>query len=541
MRQINDELTQNLAERLCWEVARRDDTRVARRLYRKQEVDGVYRLDEGAVLDDFFQFLRTIGVMALLEEVHGAAIQREMVPYVQYVLLYGLKTLFGIDSMNALPALLFSDEALMQLVGFNAQHVRQGMCQRGAAKRQGERTPGPISPETLANNIVKWNVRDLESVFNGAIRALAKAGVFAKTVTGIADGTDLETTARYQGCGQVTRTVRIEDKRGRVHAIEVTVYGWKVLLLIDALSKIPLAVKVAKIHEHEALWTRALVTQARMNLAGVTRLHKVIFDKGFLDGTTLWWLDQHAVTFVVPAKSDMAVTADSRAQAAAGEEITVGRRAHTVRHGQGKTARTERLETEVIGITGLTTYDQYGTPEHGRHTNRRDFQPNPINAVVVRKWQGKDYGPGGKTVFLTNALVEKPLQVFDDYDDRSLIENCCIKEAKQQWDLGHPPQKTERAVRVHVVFTLLMFALATAYRLECERQATGGESVGWQRWRRQLLEQTREKVIVFAQGCYGIFHLAEYSLLVGVKLKDPPPGIGTRQDILAKYRLITRH
>jgi len=54
MRQITEELTQNLAERLCWEVARRDDTRVARRLYRKQEVDGVYRRDEGAVLDDFF-------------------------------------------------------------------------------------------------------------------------------------------------------------------------------------------------------------------------------------------------------------------------------------------------------------------------------------------------------------------------------------------------------------------------------------------------------------------------------------------------------
>jgi hypothetical protein len=103
--------------------------------------------------------------------------------------------------------------------------------------------------------------------------------------------------------------------------------------------------------------------------------------------------------------------------------------------------------------------------------------------------------------------------------------------------LGHPPQKTERAVRVHVVFTLLMFALATAYRLQCEREAMGGEPVGWQRWRRQLLEQRREKVIVFAQGYYGIFHLAEYSLLVGVKLKDRPAGIGTRQDILAKYGL----
>src|SRR5262245_18989294 len=146
MRQSNDEITQNLAERLCWEVVRRDDTRIDRRLYRKQEVDGVYRLDEGAVLDDFFQFLRTIGVMALLEEAHGAAIQREMVPYVQYVMLYGLKTLFGIKSMNALPPLLLSDEALMQLVGFTARHVRQGVCQRGATTRQRERTPGPISP-----------------------------------------------------------------------------------------------------------------------------------------------------------------------------------------------------------------------------------------------------------------------------------------------------------------------------------------------------------------------------------------------------------
>jgi hypothetical protein len=540
MGQIPGEITQNLAERLCGEVARRDDFRVARRLYRKPLVDGVYRLDEGALLDDFLHFLQAIGVLTLLQEAHGAAIQRTMLPFVQYVLLYGVKTLFGIESMNALPSLLFSDEAVMQLVGFNAQQVRQGICQRGVTKRQGERLPGPICPDTLAKNIVKWNLRDLEAVFNGAIRALAKAGVFGAKVTGIVDGTDLETTEHYTGCGQVTRTVRIEDKRGRVHAIEVTVYGWKVLLLIDAVTTIPLAIKVGKIQDHEALWARALVTQAQMNLTGYARLHKVVFDKGFLDGTTLWWLDQHEIIFVVPAKDNMAVTADARAQAMAGEDITVGRRVHSVRYGQGKTAWTERLETEVVGIMGLTTYDQYGTPEHARQANRRDFQANPLKAVVVRKWQGKEYGPGGKTVFLTNAPVAKPLQVFDDYDDRSLIENCCIKEAKQQWELGHPPQKNERAVRVHVVFTLLMFALTTAYRLQCERGAMRGEPVGWQRWRRQLLEQTRDKVIVFAQGPYGIFHLAEYSLLVGVKLKDVPPEIGSRQQVLAKYRLPAR-
>jgi hypothetical protein len=85
-----------------------------------------------------------------------------------------------------------------------------------------------------------------------------------------------------------------------------------------------------------------------------------------------------------------------------------------------------------------------------------------------------------------------------------------------------------------------MFALATAYRLQCEREARGGEPVGWQRWRRQLWEQNRDKVIVFAQGHYGIFHLAEYSLLLGVKLKDIPPEIGSRQQVLAKYELPTR-
>src|SRR6266511_59776 len=158
MEQTRESMAQNLAERLCWQAARRDDARVARRLYRKQVVDGVYRLDEGALLDDFFYFLQQLGVVDLLNDVRSTAIQREMVPVVQYVLLYSLKTLFGVDSMNALPPVLFSDEALMRLVGFKAQQVRQEVCQRGAAQRQGPRTAGPICPDTLAEHIVHLNV-----------------------------------------------------------------------------------------------------------------------------------------------------------------------------------------------------------------------------------------------------------------------------------------------------------------------------------------------------------------------------------------------
>jgi hypothetical protein len=58
---------------------------------------------------------------------------------------------------------------------------------------------------------------------------------------GIADGTDLETTERYTGCGQVTRKVRIEAKGGRMQAIR---HGQ------EACSK-PLETEVVGNHGHD--------------------------------------------------------------------------------------------------------------------------------------------------------------------------------------------------------------------------------------------------------------------------------------------------
>jgi hypothetical protein len=200
--------------------------------------------------------------------------------------------------------------------------------------------------------------------------------------------------------------------------MEVTLYGWKLLVLIDARTKIPLAAQVVPIQEHETLCLRALVTQARTNVGGKARRHKVVFDRGFLDGADLWWLDPHGITCVVPPNTTLAVTVDARAQAAAGAEIT-----------------------------------------------------------VVRQWQGKDDGPGGNTVFLTNASVEEPLRPFADDDDLSLIEHCGLKEAKQPWELGHPPQKTGQAVRVHMVFTLVLLC-STGYA-RTRPQASPARVCGW--------------------------------------------------------------
>src|SRR5919197_2158684 len=141
-------------------------------------------------------------------------------------------------------------------------------------------------------------------------------------------------------------------------------------------------------------------------------------------------------------------------------------------------AWSERLETAVVGITGLTTSDQGGTPEPGRPPNRRDCPPHPITAVVVRPWPGRDDGPGGNTGSLTPAPVNKPLPPFDADADRRLLETCDIKERKPQGSVPPPPQNTARAVHGPVLFTLRRFAWGTASRGPWAQEATGRAPVG---------------------------------------------------------------
>jgi len=55
------------------------------------------------------------------------------------------------------------------------------------------------------------------------------------------------------------------------------------------------------------------------------------------------------------------------------------------------------------------------------------------------------------------------------------------------------------------------------------------------RWRRQLQRENRDKVIVFAGHQYGIFHASELLVLSGVLVRELPPHLGSRDDILRRY------
>ena len=248
-----------------------------------------------------------------------------MVPIVPDLWRDGLKTLCGMDRMPALPALRCSAAARRPVVGFKAQQGRHGVCPRGAATRQRPRPAGPRCPDTLANHSVQLHRRDLEAWYHGTMRALAAAGIFGAQGTGMVDATELATTAADEGRGPATRTRKVTDKQGRVHELEVAVYGWQPIGLSDARTKLPLAVKGVPIHAPEGLSRRALVTPARTHLAGASRRHQVIFARGVWDGVARGWLDPQGLTCVGPAHDHLAVTAAARAPAAAGEGITVGR------------------------------------------------------------------------------------------------------------------------------------------------------------------------------------------------------------------------
>ena len=545
-KQRQEEVRRNLIDNLSWQAAQRNDERVAQTIHEGRELDAIYGLDEVGLMDGFFHFLEKVGVVPLIEEFEVPAIQRVLIPVLQFVLLYMLRVLFGIDAMNALPALLFSNVATMKLVGFNAHQIANGLTERGDALRKDKPKQGPLSPQCLAQNMCKIPLLALEKFFNGTIRRLAAFGIFAAEVTTAIDGTPLVTTENYEGCGCLQVERRARKKGGGWVTIIEHIFGWKLIALIDIPTRIPLAIKVVQIQEYEGQWIIPLLKQGQQNLDGYARIVKVVADRIYLDGEDLWEIDdQMGIVFVVIAKNGMLVKEDALTQAAQIPQDKIATRIRTVRRGHGRHQTTEKLVTRLVGLEGLTSYGLYGPEEYTKHYRRKNYQANPINAVVVLEWDSKRKG---NHVYLTNGLVGDPFEPFDDYDGRSLIENCLFREGKGPWNLlQHFPQRNEQGVLAHTFFTMVVQALATAYRLwarEQELQATDEpldysllQGEGAQRWRSRLKQENRNKVIVFVGEDYGIFHLAEFMVLAGLRIKEIPPELGTPTDILARFAL----
>ncbi len=536
-----------------WETASRDDGKVARDIHENRSVDRVYSLSEAVFFDELFEYIREIGAWPLLEDLDPQNRRARTYSFLQFVMFTIMRCVSGATSMLATQDLLLTDEALMGVLGFNARQVRDGSSGRGLSRRtEPVEIRGAFSYETVSDNIVLLGAEKLSAMFNGAIRCLAAQGIFPKMIDCVLDATDDEATGTYKtddglAVPSVTREKR-PDVRANRHAtkVKVTVFGWKLWLIWEPVSKVPLAMAMDGIPEADNKHALSVLQQAKKNVEGFARIRSVALDRGFLDGKLLSQIDDEKMLVYIPAKSNMLCTADAREIARRVEKLALAsqplpagcvyrERHQTVKRGSGKNATEEIRTTTLVGISELAC-DWWTSEGSTSAANAKSFVPKKVHATVVLRWDGAPKDAEKEVVILTTDPADDPFVAFDAYDDRSLIENTCNREAKEAWFLEHHPKRSEAGVRVHAYFVFLCMALMAAYRLHKEKTDEAerrGKETGMTRYRRKLEVKNRDKVVVFIPGYFGIFRNFEIFLLMGGRIREHAGQ--TAETVLERY------
>lgn len=304
-------------------------------------------------------------------------------------------------------------------------------------------------------------------------------------------------------------------------------------------EQLPLAMRFTTIEVGDVKMAREVVEQAIKNLSGSrSKIVSIAFDRGFLDGKFMWWLDRQQITFYVPAKQNLGVYEDAVSCTASAIRQT---RERERKIGRGKDSSTVIDRWEAVGVEGLTSAGFYGEEGSGSHENRKDFKPNPINAVLVLDDPYKANNPDSATmVILTNGDVTEPLRTYDGYDQRSEIENSLFREAKRAWFIQRPPENTKDSFRAHVYLTILVMALTTAFHAWMDEQdkiEKQGKEIGIRKFRERIRQENGNKLIVFDGPTYGIFDAYEIPILCGRRVLMPRgvPEVIEKDDILKKY------
>lgn len=543
-----------LAELSSWQTATRDDAQVASALHETRTMDQVYPLNEAAFFDELFHYLREIGAWELLEDLDPKNREGALYPFLKFVLVTIMRCVGGVQSMLATRDVLLTDEALMGLLGFNAAQVRDGSNDRGLSRRtKPVEIRGAFSYETVVDNMVAVGKDKLVAMFNGVVRCLAKQGMFPKRIDAVLDATDDEATPGYETddgkeVPSVTREKRPDVRANRhVKKTKVTVFGWKVWVVWEPVSRIPLALAIDGINVADNEHAYEVLAQARKNVEGYATIRSVALDRGFLDGNLLSKIDDDGAIVYIPAKSNLTITTDAReiarraealaAQGRALESTAYKERVEKVQRGAGKNATVEERKTVVVGIRDLPC-DWWREGGSSSAANSKSFEPKLLNATVVLRWDGAPADAEKEVVFLTTDPAGDPFVAFDAYDDRSLIENTCNREAKESWFLEHHPKRSEAGMRVHAYFVFMCMGLVSAfrsYKAQAEEAELKGEDTGIARFRRQLELLNRDKVVVFCGEHFGIFRNFEFALLLGATVRDRALMGESQRTVLQRY------
>ena len=559
----NINASQNIADRLTWHTAHRDQAGIARDLADGKDIPEVYGLGEAGLFDEFFCFLEHFGITKLLLKLDPKAKKRQSpVPHIKVVFIYLMRIIAGLRFFWHIDPVILHSQSLMRLLGFNGTQIKDGTNNRGRKSAPVPEEPslppqeqeqecgppgspkirGPVCPDFIAACLVTIIGPKLEKLFNATITILAANKFFPQKIHALLDASQIESTQKCSGCGVVKKEKppQLRLRKGRIRKVCEMVFGFKIWVVWDPNSRLPIALRFTTIEVSDIKLAREVIEQAMTNLGEHAAIVSIAIDRGFMDGALLWWLDSQGVIFYIPGKSSMDVYQEAIALTDSGRKATRSRKRYI---GAGKNKTSTDDTWEVVAIKGIAA-GFYGPLGSGSHENRKDFQPKLINAVVVLHDPYKENNPHSKTmVILTNGPVEKPLTVYDAYDARSEIENSLFREAKQAWFIERPPRNSEAGFRVHVYLTLLTMALTTAFRTWMEAQEkleSDGRDSGIRKFREKVKEENGNKLIIFDQERYAIFDAYEVFILCGRNVLMPTgkPEKITQADILRKHGAI---
>ena len=519
------------------------------KLSEDRDVHEVYGLGDAGLFDEFFCFLCELGSMKVLEQLapQNRRKRNSPVPFSAVLSIYPMRMIAGLKFFCHIEPVLLKSQAIVQLVGFNGHRVKQGVNRRSPDKtsknygeKDGVEVGGPICPEFIASFVVSIAGKVLELVFNKVVALLAANSFFPRNIKALLDASDLESTEKCKGCGRATKEKAPElgRRQGRVKKIKVAVFGFKIWVVWDPASALPIAMRFATMEVGDITLAKEVMEQAISNLGNHAKIVSIALDRGFMDGKLLWWIDSVGIAFYIPAKSNQNVYRDALS--------TVDKGQHSKRErqrsiGYGKNRRQATDTWEVVGIEKLASAGFYGELGSGSHENKKDFQPNPINAVVVLNDPYGEKNPNIRTLAVpTDGTISKPLKIYDGYDARSEIENSLFRESKQGWSIERPPENSKSGFLVHSYLTIVTMALTRAFRdwrIGQEELEDAGEEAGIGKFRQKVAQENSNKCIVFYDDRYAIFYLYELLILTGTKVPKPRgvPDETAREDILRKY------
>ncbi|HEY0435378.1 MAG TPA: transposase [Phenylobacterium sp.] len=378
---------------------------------------------------------------------------------------------------------LFRDPAILLQLGWSPVQIGAGDNGRHRHPEGRQAESLPCHPDTLRDALARIGAAAWQQVQRASVqglyrRRLVRGGIYA------VDGTGLSATRR------VVALVCVSGRHPRVVA-------WR-YLEGSASEK-----------GQEAGVTKALIEQVLL-AGGVGCIDLLLADALYADGPLLAWLKcVHGIDALVRLPADRLLYQDVQGLAA-GQRLAWREYRYT-RTTQGHKQR------RTVALAGTGDFESWpsfmeAVVGYGRPDAR-------LWACLVRERAPADQPLAEAVALVSTRAWGQPQAAFLAYRDRWIIEDDTFRELKEGWGLERAQWGTQsNTVHGRVTLTLLAFNTAQLYRTQ------GGKYLADKGIRRLRQLQQHDlgaaPVVVYVDGCYGVFALEDVLALLGAPVQQ---------------------